>query len=105
MKRRSLKRLNLCSVGEAFRKSIEKSFISQGSELINYTSIPEEINEQIKLLVGTDIRQREEQEAKRRADDYLAKWGPPQDQPPEGLYVDFSGLRLGIERHDYPSNS
>lgn len=91
--------------GKPFRKTVEQSFPSQESGFIDYASIPEDINQQIKLLVGTDIRQREEQEAKKRAGEYLVKWESPQDQPPEGIYLDLSGFRLGIERRDYHAKS
>ena len=91
--------------GHAVRKTIVRTFSPQESGLIDYTSIPEEIIQCIKLLTGTDICQEEEKAAKMREAQYLAKWGPAQDKTQEGVYFDLSGFRLGIERSQRPAKS
>ncbi len=89
--------------GLAVRKTIEMTFSPQELGLIDYTSIPEEIIQHIKLLTGTNISEEEEKAAKMREAQYLAKWGPAQDKPQEGIYVDLRGFRLGIERSEPPA--
>jgi hypothetical protein len=91
--------------GPAVRKTIERTFCPQESGLIDYTSIPQEIIQCIKLLTGTDISQEEEKAARMREAQYLAKWGPAQDKTQEGVYLDLRGFRLGIERNERPAKS
>ena len=88
--------------GHGVRKSIERVFTPQESGLIDYTSIPEEIIQCIKVLTGTDICQEEEKAAKLREAQYLTKWGPVQDKAQEGVYFNLSGIRLGIEMSERP---
>jgi hypothetical protein len=88
--------------GPAARKTIERTFSPQESGLIDYTSIPEEINQCVRLLNGTDICQEEEKAAKAREAQYLARWGSTQDKAQEGVYIDLSRIRLGIEKSERP---
>lgn len=89
--------------GRDFRHTIAKSFSPQESGLIHHNTLSEKINEQIKLLTGTDIRQREEEESQKREACHLTKYGSQQSNAPPGIYIVPGAFRIGMGSEGPPT--
>lgn len=92
-------------LGRDFRHTIAKSFSSQESGLISHNTLSEKINEQIKLLTGTDIHQREVEESQKREARYLTKYGSQQRNAPPGIYIVPGAFRIGMGSEGPPTKS